>query len=64
VLDRETSEDQELQHRSMISLQEQVDARAVDKDAAVSRAKSVKEKSERKYGCIFSQLQCIFYFFI
>lgn len=49
VLDSDTTDEQELQHRSMITLQEQVDARAEDKELAVTRSKSVKDQSERKY---------------
>lgn len=48
VLDSETTEAQEEQHLSMITQQEQVDARAEDQELAVTRSKSVKDKSDRK----------------
>ena len=48
MLDSDTTEEQEMQHRSMITQQEQVDARAEGKDVEVTRTKSVKDHSERK----------------
>lgn len=48
VLSSDTTESQEEQHTSMITQQEQVDARAADKELAVNRTKSVKDKSDRK----------------
>ena len=49
VLSSDTTEAQEEQHRSIITQQEQVDARAEDKELAVNRSKSIKDNSDRKY---------------
>ncbi|XP_067934294.1 ras GTPase-activating-like protein IQGAP1 isoform X2 [Watersipora subatra] len=48
VLKSETTDEQEAQHTAMIAQQEQVDARAEDKEFAVTRSKSVKGQNERK----------------
>lgn len=49
VLNSDTTEEQEEQHRRMISQQELVDARAKEKEVEVTRQDTVKDKGDRKY---------------